>query len=109
MLCAVLLRVSFSKRVKSQNYNYEELKMACDGFDDSKILGQGGQSIVYYGELKMRDRGGFGKQSVAVKLIDTTVEVSHSAKARQQQQKMRTQFYQEIEIMSKMNHPNICE
>ena len=52
-----------------------------------------------------------GMGEVAVKVIDTQIPAAHeqTKNARREMVRMRTQFFQESEIMSKMHHPNICK
>jgi serine/threonine protein kinase len=52
-----------------------------------------------------------GRAEVAVKVIDTEIPAANEQQknARKEQVKMRTQFFQEVEIMSKMQHRNICK
>ena len=52
-----------------------------------------------------------GQVQVAIKVIDTEIPPAnqHHKNASKEQVTMRAQFFQEVEIMTKMHHPNICE
>ncbi|KAG5603885.1 hypothetical protein H5410_025377 [Solanum commersonii] len=69
-------------------FSYEELEEATNKFSSSRELGDGGYGTVYYGKLKD------GKE-VAVKSL---YENNH----RQMQQ-----FINEIEILTRLRHPNL--
>ncbi|XP_044468482.1 LEAF RUST 10 DISEASE-RESISTANCE LOCUS RECEPTOR-LIKE PROTEIN KINASE-like 1.4 isoform X7 [Mangifera indica] len=72
----------------AQVFTYAELEQATDNFDSSKELGDGGFGTVYYGELK-------DGRSVAVKrLYENTV-------------RRVEQFKNEIEILTRLRHPNL--
>ncbi|XP_009775398.1 LEAF RUST 10 DISEASE-RESISTANCEUS RECEPTOR-LIKE PROTEIN KINASE-like 1.1 [Nicotiana sylvestris] len=69
-------------------FSYRELEEATDKFNSSKQLGDGGYGTVYYG--KLRD----GKE-VAVKRL---YEHNHN---------QMKQFINEIEILTRLRHPNL--
>ncbi|XP_031272416.1 LEAF RUST 10 DISEASE-RESISTANCE LOCUS RECEPTOR-LIKE PROTEIN KINASE-like 1.4 isoform X3 [Pistacia vera] len=72
----------------AQIFRYAELEEATENFDSSKELGDGGFGTVYYGVLK-------DGRSVAVKrLYENTV-------------RRVEQFKNEIEILTRLRHPNL--
>ncbi|XP_078154028.1 LEAF RUST 10 DISEASE-RESISTANCE LOCUS RECEPTOR-LIKE PROTEIN KINASE-like 1.1 isoform X2 [Carex rostrata] len=72
----------------TQIFSYEELHQATEGFSKSKELGNGGFGIVYKGILK-------DGRTVAVKRL-----YKNSYKSTEQ-------FMNEIEILSRLHHPNL--
>lgn len=52
-----------------------------------------------------------GQVQVAIKVIDTEIPPAnqHHKNASKDQVTMRTQFFQEVDIMTNMHHPNICK
>ncbi|KAJ3681906.1 hypothetical protein LUZ60_014479 [Juncus effusus] len=77
----------FSRASVVTEFDLEEIKRATDNFSDSKKIGQGGFGAVYKGFLR--------NTTVAVKKLDADSLQS------------RTEFEQEIAILSKVRHPNI--
>ncbi|KAL8171526.1 hypothetical protein V2J09_023330 [Rumex salicifolius] len=69
-------------------FDYSELKLATDDFNNSKELGSGGYGKVYYGKLP-------GGREVAVKCL---YETSF---------RRMEQFMNEIEILARMRHKNL--
>ncbi|KAE8654972.1 putative serine/threonine-protein kinase [Hibiscus syriacus] len=69
-------------------FSYEELEEATDNFNPSKQLGEGGFGTVYYGEL--RD----GRVVAVKRLYDNNF-------------KRVDQYMNEIEILTRIRHPNL--
>ncbi|XP_074288657.1 LEAF RUST 10 DISEASE-RESISTANCE LOCUS RECEPTOR-LIKE PROTEIN KINASE-like 1.2 [Silene latifolia] len=69
-------------------FSYTELQEATNNFDDTRELGDGGFGIVYYGKLK-------DGREVAVKRL------------YEKNYKQVGQFMNEIEILTRLRHPNL--
>ncbi|XP_071709971.1 LEAF RUST 10 DISEASE-RESISTANCEUS RECEPTOR-LIKE PROTEIN KINASE-like 1.2 [Rutidosis leptorrhynchoides] len=74
----------------AQIFTYEELLVATDNFNESRVLGDGGFGAVYYGKL-------LDGQEVAVKRL------------YENNFKRVEQFMNEVEILSKMEHENLVK
>ncbi|XP_020112520.1 U-box domain-containing protein 33-like [Ananas comosus] len=66
-------------------FTYSELKQATNNFDESLKIGDGGRGSVYKGFLR--------STTVAVKMLNSKGE---------------SEFNQEVEILSKVRHPNLA-
>ncbi|GLU18244.1 hypothetical protein SLE2022_345530 [Rubroshorea leprosula] len=77
-----------------QHFSYNELEKATNKFDSARELGDGGFGIVYYGKLQ-------DGRPVAVKRLYENNENNENNYKRVKQ------FWNEIEILGHLRHPNL--
>lgn len=78
---------SLSHEIRYRKYTIEEIEMATEDFSESRKIGEGGYGPVYRGELD--------HTPVAIKVL------------RPDAAQGRSQFQQEVEVLSCIRHPNM--